>query len=106
MPRDDNPHDREAAIEQALSTAANVPLAVGEAAAELAVMAADLAEGGNRNLRGDAVTAALLAEAAARSAATLVAINLRAPDDARISDARHLAETAAAAAGRALKASS
>ncbi|HXP20099.1 MAG TPA: cyclodeaminase/cyclohydrolase family protein, partial [Streptosporangiaceae bacterium] len=43
-----------------------------------------LAADGNPALRGDAITAALLAQAAARAAATLVGINLAAvPDDAR-----------------------
>ena len=39
-------------------------------------MAARLAETGNPNLRGDAVTGAVLAAASARSAASLVDINV------------------------------
>jgi formiminotetrahydrofolate cyclodeaminase len=38
-------------------------------------MAADVAETGNRNLEGDALAGSLLAEAAARSAATLAQLN-------------------------------
>ena len=44
--------------------------------AEVAELAARLAVAGNPNLRGDSVTAALLAEASARSAACLVDINV------------------------------
>jgi formiminotetrahydrofolate cyclodeaminase len=42
---------------------------------EVAAMAADVAETGNRNLEGDALAGSLLAEAAARSAATLAQLN-------------------------------
>ncbi len=45
-------------------------------AAEVATLAADMAETGNRNLEGDALAGALLAEAAARSAATLAQLNV------------------------------
>jgi len=47
-----------------------------EIAAEVATLAADLAERGNRNLEGDALAGALLAEASARSAATLAQLNV------------------------------
>ena len=46
-----------------------------EIAAEVATLAAGVAAQGNRNLEGDAITGALLAEAAARSAATLAQLN-------------------------------
>ena len=52
------------------------PMQVLEIAAEVAMLAADVAETGNRNLEGDAITGALLAEAAARSAATLAQLNV------------------------------
>ena len=55
-----------------------VPLEVAESGAETARMAARLAVKGKRDVRGDAVTALLLAEAATRSAAGLVAINVEA----------------------------
>ncbi len=68
-----------------MSGAADVPLAVAEAGAEVAEVAARLAREGNPNLRGDAVAAALLAEAGTRAAAALVRINTAAGD---ISDDR------------------
>lgn len=53
-----------------------IPVAIAEAAADAAVLAADLAADGNPRLRGDAVTAALLADAAARSCVVLVGLNV------------------------------
>ena len=47
-----------------------------ELAVPVAGLAATLAADGNPALRGDALTAALLAQAAARAAAALVGINL------------------------------
>ena len=65
-------------------------------------MAARLAAGGNPNLRGDAVTGALLAEAGARAAAALVGINLAgAEDDDRPARAEQLAAEAARLAAEA-----
>jgi methenyltetrahydrofolate cyclohydrolase len=82
---------RAAELEAALSGAADVPLAVAEAAAEIAVLAALVAQEGNDRLRGDALVAAELAEAGARGAAELVAINLAGRDDPRIGRAKDLA---------------
>jgi formiminotetrahydrofolate cyclodeaminase len=65
-------------IDAALSRAADVPMAVVEIAAQAARDAARLAADGNPRLRGDAITAALLAQAGARAAATLISINLAA----------------------------
>jgi methenyltetrahydrofolate cyclohydrolase len=94
MPQDVEPEVRDAAIGEALSRAADVPLAIAEAALDVASLAADLAERGNPNLRGDAATAALLAEAAVRATANLVEINLSTRDgDERIARARELVET-------------
>ena len=62
---------------EALHAAAMVPLEIAEIGARVALMAARLAEAGNPNLRGDAVTGAVLAAASARSAASLVDINVR-----------------------------
>jgi formiminotetrahydrofolate cyclodeaminase len=71
-------------IAVALSEAAEVPMAVVEQAAQVARLAARLAADGNPSLRGDAITALLLAEAGARAAAVLVGINLAGtPDDDR-----------------------
>jgi methenyltetrahydrofolate cyclohydrolase len=73
-----------ASLARALSKAADVPMEVVELAAQVAGIAAPLAAVGNPALRGDAVAAALLAQAGARAAATLVAINLAdSPDDLR-----------------------
>jgi methenyltetrahydrofolate cyclohydrolase len=68
--------ERRRRIEAALRGAAEVPLEIAEIAVQVAGLAADVAAGGNPNLRGDTVTAAHLAEAAARSAAALVDINV------------------------------
>jgi formiminotetrahydrofolate cyclodeaminase len=68
---------REAQRREALLGAAVVPLEIAEIGARVASMAARLAEAGNPNLRGDAVTGAVLAAASARSAACLVDINVR-----------------------------
>jgi methenyltetrahydrofolate cyclohydrolase len=82
---------RTAELEAALSGAADVPLAVAEAGAEVAVLAALVAQEGNDRLRGDALVAAELAGAGARGAAELVAINLAGCDDPRIGRAKDLA---------------
>jgi formiminotetrahydrofolate cyclodeaminase len=95
MPEEVDPEVRDAALGRALSRAADVPLAIAEAALDVSCLAAELVERGNPNLRGDAATAALLAEAAVRATANLVEINLgtREGDD-RIARARELVETA------------
>ena len=82
---------RAAELEAALSGAADVPLAVAEAGAEVAVLAALVAQEGNERLRGDALVAAELAEAGARGAAELVAINLTGREDPRVGRAKDLA---------------
>jgi formiminotetrahydrofolate cyclodeaminase len=87
----------------ALERAAAIPLELAELAAEVAELAADAAEHGNPNLRGDAAAGAALAEAGARAAANLVAINLRArPEDGRPARAACFAAEAAEAAARVL----
>jgi formiminotetrahydrofolate cyclodeaminase len=57
-----------------------------------------------RSLAGDAIAAAVLAEAACRAAVRLVEINLRESADARLEEAVRLAGDAAAARERALRA--
>lgn len=85
---------RDAAIGEALSRAADVPLAIAEAAHDVAALACEAVERGNPNLRGDAAAAALLAEAAVRSTANLVEINLATREgDERIERARGLVES-------------
>lgn len=75
LPRDDP--GRRQRIRDALHGAATVPLAIAELAAQAGGLAAEVAAQGNPNLRGDAVTAAHLAQASARSASALVEINVR-----------------------------
>jgi formiminotetrahydrofolate cyclodeaminase len=86
-------------IREALSEAASVPLAVAEIGAELVGIAVRLVREGNPNLRGDAVVAALLAEAGVRAAAKLVEINVAAggADNGRLARANELVADAAAA---------
>ncbi|TCP52044.1 formiminotetrahydrofolate cyclodeaminase [Tamaricihabitans halophyticus] len=64
------------AVRDALIAAAQPPLKIAKLAAEVASLAALLSAHGNQVARGDAITAASLAAASARSAATLVRINL------------------------------
>ena len=64
-------------LREPLEAAARVPLDIAGASARVAQLAARVAAG-NPNLRGDAVTGALLAAAAARGAACLVDINVAA----------------------------
>ena len=68
--------ERTLRLDAAVAGAIECPMLVLEIAAEVATLAADLAARGNRNLEGDAITGALLAEAAARSAATLAQLNV------------------------------
>ena len=74
LPAEDG--QREARRREALRGAALVPLEIAGIGARVAAMAAQVAEAGNPNLRGDAVTGAVLAAASARSAACLVDINV------------------------------
>jgi len=83
--------ERQAEIDAALSPAADVPLALAEAASEVATLAALVAQAGSAHVRGDAVVAAEIAEAGARCAAELVVINLGDRDDARVRRAKALA---------------
>jgi methenyltetrahydrofolate cyclohydrolase len=83
-------------LADALSRACAVPMQVAEVGAEVAAVAAAVAAEGNPAVRGDAITAALLAAAGARAAATLVRINLAGADgDGRPARAERLAAEAA-----------
>jgi methenyltetrahydrofolate cyclohydrolase len=98
-PPDDG--ERKDALLRAQSAAADVPLRTATAAAEVAELATEVAITGNVNLIGDASAAALLAEAACSSAATLVRINLAdAPADPRRAEADLLVARAVAASSR------
>lgn len=80
---------RDAAIAVALGAAAEVPLQIAEAAAEVAILARTLAAAGKPALRGDALAGADLAAGACRAAARLVEIDLEgAPADPRLARAR------------------
>jgi formiminotetrahydrofolate cyclodeaminase len=94
---------RPEALRAAASAAADVPLAIAEAAASVAVLASELADSGRPSLRGDALAGADLAAGAARAAARLVEINLaETPGDPRLARAREAVLRATAAAdGRA-----
>lgn len=63
-------------VERALVDASETPLALAEAAAELAELGASVAAAASFSVRGDAVAGVILAEAAAAAAAELVEINL------------------------------
>src|SRR6186713_597748 len=84
---------RDAAIGDALSRATDVPLAIAEASLDVATLACELAERGNANLHGDAAAAVFLSEAAVRTCANLVEINLATREgDERLDRARELVE--------------
>jgi len=87
------------ALGQAYAKAAEPPLEIARAASDVALLAVTVAQNGDRALYADAVTAALLAAAAAKAAAELVAVNLTASsDDPRVLEAAKAAEEAARAA--------
>jgi hypothetical protein len=87
---------RPAALRAALSAAAEVPLEIAAASAEVAELAAASARiPGNEQLAGDAGTATVIAEAATRAAAALVELNLAgSPADPRLELAAALARRA------------
>jgi methenyltetrahydrofolate cyclohydrolase len=101
--REPDPEARTVRARDALSGAADVPLAVAEIGNDVAGVAARLAEEGNPNLRGDALAAVLLAGAGVRTASALVGINLSSAnvDDDRLRRANSLVDTTAATVRRA-----
>lgn len=97
------PEQRDHALGEALVQAAEVPLQIAEAAADVAELAALAAAEGSPQLQPDATAAATLAEAAARAAAHLVEINLATvAGDRHSKRAEMLAAAASAARARAL----
>jgi formiminotetrahydrofolate cyclodeaminase len=93
-----------AGIEERLGESVDVLLALAEAATDVAELAALTAEQCDGTFRGDAICAALLAEAAACGAAVLVAGNLTVTGaDERLARAKRLGELATRAVGRALE---
>jgi methenyltetrahydrofolate cyclohydrolase len=83
--------ERSAALQEALSRAADVPLEIAAVGVAVLDVAADVVRRGNPNLRGDALTACLLAQAAVTAAAALVELNLPDPADPRRARAEELA---------------
>jgi formiminotetrahydrofolate cyclodeaminase len=89
---------RDFALGRAYARAAEPPLQIARAAADVAELAVVVARNGDPAFHADAVTAALLAAAAASSAAELVGVNLTASSgDERVREAGRLAESAARA---------
>jgi formiminotetrahydrofolate cyclodeaminase len=68
--------ERTRRLDEAVSVSIQIPMRIMEIAAEVSALAAEIAETGNKNLEGDALSGALLAEASARSAATLAQLNV------------------------------
>jgi methenyltetrahydrofolate cyclohydrolase len=96
--REPDSETRRERVSDALSGATDVPLAVAEVGNEVADIAARLVEEGNPNLKGDAMTAVLLAEAGVRAAAALVEMNLTSAnmEDNRLGRAGELIDKTAA----------
>ena len=96
---------RDTGLARALARAAEVPLAIGEAAADTSLLAAEAADRADGSARADAAAAACLAAGAAQAASRLVEINLATvADDGRLARARRATEAASEAAQRALAA--
>jgi formiminotetrahydrofolate cyclodeaminase len=90
-------------IGASLERAAAFPLAIAEAASNVAELAAVASEDGSPAARADATAAAMLALGATRAAAHLVEINLGVvEEDERLHRATRLAADAAAASARTL----
>jgi formiminotetrahydrofolate cyclodeaminase len=89
-------------IGRAFARAAEPPLEIARAAADVAELAAQLAGSGDPRVHADALAAAALAAGVARGAVELVAVNLTAVDgDPRVAEARRYADEAAKSAARA-----
>ena len=103
LPREPDSETRMEHLREALSGAADVPLAVAEGGNEVAGIAVRLVKEGNPNLEGDAMTAVLLAEAGVRAATVLVEINLSSAnvEDDRLWRANELVDKTAATVRRA-----
>ena len=96
---------RDTGLARALARAAEAPLAIAEAAADAALLAAEGAERADGSARADSAAAACLASGAATAARRLVQVNLATiGEDDRLTRADRAAEAAADAARRALAA--
>ncbi|HEY2939464.1 MAG TPA: cyclodeaminase/cyclohydrolase family protein [Gaiellaceae bacterium] len=96
---------RDTGLARALARAAEVPLAIAEAAVDVALLAAEAAERSEGSARADAAAAACLAAGVATAARRLVEVNLATvSEDERLTRAERAAEAAADAAKQALAA--
>ena len=103
LPEGVDDQSRRTLIGTSLERAAAFPLAIAEAASNVAELAAVVAEDGDPTVRADATAAAMLALGATRAAAHLVEINLGVLEhDERLLRATRLAADAAAASARSL----
>jgi formiminotetrahydrofolate cyclodeaminase len=94
---------RDEGLARALQRAAEVPLAIGECAADAALLAGEAAERADGAARADAAAAACLAAGAAGAAVRLVEVNLTThADDERLLRVRLASVAANEAATRAL----
>jgi formiminotetrahydrofolate cyclodeaminase len=94
---------RDSGLARALAKAADVPLAIAESSADVALLAGEAAEAADGAARADASAAAALAAGAARAAFRLVEVNLvTLEDDERLARGKRAADAAAEAARRAL----
>lgn len=83
-------------VGRAYASAAEPPLRIAEAAADVSELAAHIAAHGDPARRADAASAAMVAAGCARAAAELVAVNLTvSANDARVRRVEHLANEAA-----------
>ena len=96
---------RDAGLARVLDKAAEVPLAIAETAADVALLAAEAAERADGAAQADAAAASALAAGAARACAKLVAVNLgTTPEDDRVAASMRALEAAHDAAQRAFSA--
>src|SRR6185295_18597469 len=103
LPEGVDDQSRRTLIGTSLERAAAFPLAIAEAASNVAELAAVVAEDGDPTVRADATAAAMLALGATRAAAHLVEINLGVLEhDERLLRATRLVADAAAASARTL----
>jgi formiminotetrahydrofolate cyclodeaminase len=95
--------DRERLAGEALIHAADLALAIADVASQIAQLAAEVARSCPRSLHPDALTAVMLAEAAACATARLVEVNRKLPaDDPRRAASCEAAEAALRARERAV----
>jgi len=92
---------RDSLLASTLERAADVPLAIADVASDVALLAAETSEACDEDVRPEALSACLLAEAAGRTAAHLVQINLgTAEGDPRLAAVRGIERALAEARER------